>query len=76
MQVMTVVVMVRIDGDPFGRQGTEQREILRMRADGLRLAGAADVPVEADDAIGGRQTAATVTWADWPSTDRAATSRT
>ena len=52
---MTVVVVVGVDRQRRGRVGAEERHVLGMPAHGLGLSGAADVPVDADHAIGGAQ---------------------
>ena len=53
-EVVAVIVMVTIDGEGARRLGAEQPPVGRMLGHRLRHARAADVMVEADDAIGAR----------------------
>src|SRR5688572_18506424 len=49
MQVVLVIVLVRIHGEPVRPTRAEQFEILGMTAHRLRFARAADVVIETDD---------------------------
>src|SRR3954447_22980763 len=51
--VVMMVVAVLVDGQRLG-MAAEHRQIFRVAADILRMAGAADVPVDADNGIGTR----------------------
>src|SRR3954453_10402787 len=51
--VVMMVVTVLVDRQRLG-MAAEHRQILRVTADILRMTGAADVPVDADDGIGSR----------------------
>ncbi len=50
-EVVAVVVMVLVDGEGAGLLGTEQARVLGMLSHGFRHARAADVAVQADDAV-------------------------
>src|SRR3954466_5487726 len=51
--IVVMVMTVLVDGQRFG-VAAEQRQIFRMTADILRMPGAADMPVDADDGVGAR----------------------
>ena len=53
-EAVPVIMVVRVDGERRGGGPAEQPCVFRMPTDRLGRAGAADVPIEADDAVGRR----------------------